>query len=346
MIRQRGVERGIPTASLRFGLSLDRRARWAKLANQCPVNLILRRAELVTTSGTAEGRLSGRYHASKWAVGLCAALALGCPSHASGAGDPASKILSKATWAGMDWQHPEGSALWKSLTWGARGDGTVKKSTVTLWGTQFKAMFLGGRLHFYANDTFPSCDGLESKTAARFGKPSGDDGSIVIPFAETRSMKMVMVAYQWDLGSTRILASCTGLTSSPADPSDPDKLTWSLTFASPARLPKLIPKFALRCTRTISYPDGTTHQAPDFAMWIDPDMQNVTNADGVVIADNVTFAATDSSLRFSVTRNAVRSEYVIDRITGALSATIIQNGQQGGTISGKCDKASTLEAKF
>jgi hypothetical protein len=290
--------------------------------------------------------MNGRFYPRIATAGICAALALGWLSQASGATDPASQILNKATWAGMDWQHPEGSALWKSLTWDASDDGTVKKSTATIWGTQFKVMLLGGVLHFDANDAFPSCDGLEAKAAAHFGKPLSDDSSITIPFSETRSMKMVMVAYQWDVGGTRILASCTGSTSSPADPSDPDKLTWSLTFAPPAHLPKLIPKFALRCTRTASYPDGTTHDATDLAMWIDPYMKNVTNADGVVIADNGTFAATDSTLRFSVTRNAIRSDYVIDRITGSLSATIMQNGQQGGTISGKCDKASTLGAKF
>jgi hypothetical protein len=290
--------------------------------------------------------MGGKYQSRGATAGICAALLFGWLFQASAATDPASQILSKATWAGMNWQHLENSALWKSLTWDASGDGTVKKSTVTIWGTQFKAMWLGGVLHFDANDAFPSCDGLETKATAQFGKPLGNDSSIVIPFSETRSMKMVFVNYQWEAGGTRILASCTGSTSSPTDPSDPDKLTWSLTFAPLARLPKMIPKFALRCTRTASYPDGTTHDATDLAMWIDPSMKNVTNADGVVIADNGTFSATDSTLRFSVTRNAVRSDYVIDRITGSLSAAIIQNGQQGGTISGKCEKASTLGAKF
>lgn len=278
-------------------------------------------------------------------LALVAALAasMALPADASAILDPASYLLSKAAWAAMDWQKPEDSPLWRSLAWTVSGDGTVSQATVTIFGTPFKALWMGGVLHIIATDAFPSCDGLEPKTTVQFGEPLADDGSVVIPFSETRSMKMVAMFYQWDVGNTRILASCVDPTSSPTDP---NKLTWELTFAPPRKLPKLMPKFALRCTRTVTYGDGTTHDATDVAMWVDPYMKNVTNADGVEIADKGTFVATDSQLRFTATRGGVRSDYTIDRITGSLSATVLQNDQQAGTIGGKCEKASSLGAKF
>lgn len=276
----------------------------------------------------------------------CGVLALALPASAGGAADTSAYALSKAQWARIDWQKPEGSPLWKSLSWTTSGDGTVKEATMMLVGAPYRVLWMGGELHLDERDALPSCEDLAPKFAAHFGKPLEDDESIVIPFSETRSMKMVAVFYEWDIGNTRVLARCTGATSSPADPSDPDKLNWSLSFTSPARRPKLTPKFALRCTRTVNYPDGTTHDATDFAIWVNTSLKQVTNADRVVIADNGTVSATDSQITFSVTRNAVKSDYTIDRVTGSLSATVIQDSHAAGTINGKCEKAASLGTKF
>jgi hypothetical protein len=295
---------------------------------------------------SAEEKLKRRLHSIWRPVVMCAALASAFFARAGGASDPASMFLSKAQWEHMDWQTSEASLAWKSVPWATSGDGSVKEATITIFGAPFKALWMEGILHLDAKDTFPTCDGLKPKMAAKLGRPVEDDGSIVIPYSETRSMKMIAVFYQWDIGRTRIHASCNGSTSSPAEPSNSDRLNWTISIAPLARLPNVIPKFALSCTRKINYPEGTSRDASEIAMWVDPYMKNVTNADGVVIADTGTVSITDSEIRFSATRSAVRSDYIIDRITGSLSATVYQDGEQAGTINGNCEKAMSLGAKF
>ena len=159
-----------------------------------------------------------------------------------GAPDLSAGILSKTEWERMDWHKPKASSLWKNPSWIKRVGDSRRETTIRLFGKPFTADWDDGTgyssssLHLEAKDAFASCDGLQQQMAAQFGKPVSDDGSIVIPISTTVGLREVSMYYQWDIGSTRILASCTGSMPSPPDASEPIKLTWSLAFSSPSRL--------------------------------------------------------------------------------------------------------------
>jgi hypothetical protein len=279
-----------------------------------------------------------------WAVILAFLVTPAPTAHAAGTEYPVAGELSRTEIMQINWQHPEASALWKQL--GLPTQASVKDQPVTLYGQTFNAVWGGGVLHLESKDQ-PTCEGILPKMKTQFGKPIEDDGSIVIPLSETQNMKMLFLMYQWDVGHTRLGLMCAGNASTPALPDSPDKASWSFAIAPiEGGLKTIVPRFALRCTRTVSYTDGTTHSASDLAIWVDPTMQHITNPDQSVIADNGSVVTTDSRISFTVTREKIKSDYAIDRYTGALTAAITQDNRTAGRISGNCEKASALNQKF
>lgn len=285
-----------------------------------------------------------------------------CIARSASAAEPAETYLNKHYWQEMDWGNAESSKLWQMDGW-LRFEGEqstyatfVMRRKLTLLGHQFDAnlAYLNKRYfnqHFtslYTKVTRPECDALLKELTAKFGKPAMNDGTIAIPVAEDTFVRMVNYEYQWDMGDTRLLASCSGNASQNGEiVKDEGQFAWSMKFAHRSLTPKLEPKFALICTRTITYAsDGETSNLNDLVAWFDLSRSRVLSTNLVILSDKDSFHATDDDIRFSMTRTDYVMDYTVNRISGSLTATIKENGQRVGNIAGKCEKTEAPVKKF
>ena len=113
---------------------------------------------------------------------------------------------------------------------------------------------------------------------------------------------------------------------------------------------KLVPKFALRCTRKLKtiYRPGVINELPELNVWVDTRGKRLTDIDDVPISDTNSFQANDREIRFRIRgANTVIADYVLDRVSGALSAQVSdQRNPVVGKVIGTCEKTDTIEKKF
>jgi hypothetical protein len=194
----------------------------------------------------------------------------------------------------------------------------------------------------------PECDELLKRLTAAFGRPVMKDGTIANQVAEDTFVRIVAYEYQWDMGNTRLLASCFwSATQSGEIVRDEGLFRWSMKFAHRSLTAKLQPRFALICTRTITYAAaGKTSNLDDLVAWFDLSRSRVLSTNLVILSDKDSFHATSDRIRFSITRSAYVMDYTINRISGSLAAIITENGQRVGSIAGTCERTETTVKKF
>jgi hypothetical protein len=284
---------------------------------------------------------------------------------ADAADDQAARYyLDRGYWITMDWGRVETSKLWRTDGWvpfeGEQYESTtfLKQRTVTILGQDLSATW-GYRnnkqenrfftaLHSSRNLTRGACEDIAKRTAAKLGHPVKDDGTFALPISKDSYFLMISSDYQWDLGETRIYAACDGSgTKGGGGEHDTNDFTWSMKFAHVSDTPKLVPKFALTCVRSLNF---TTQPNPqplaDMVILIDLFRGRVLTSDLVPLADEKSLHASEGEIRFSVSTQTVSTDYVISRVTGALSASVKQSGQPAASISGRCEKTDTMVRKF
>jgi hypothetical protein len=290
----------------------------------------------------------------------CASSFLGALAIASEG--PLEPFASKEFWKRFDWATAEESKLWQSNQWrvfDGKQDNVAtftKKGDVTLFGTKYTANFAylndGKSLPHYAilvrEVSKRECDKARDALNAKWGRSASNDGSIAIPTGNDTTLKFVNENYQWDFGDTRVMATCIGAESPAEDQSQSgNELVWSVKFAHKSRTKKLVPKFALTCTRTLANNlTGSTQSADDMVIWIDLFSERVSRIDLVPISDSDSFRSSENVIRFATTKGSTKALYAIDRVTGALSADIVDGEKTIGRISGRCSKSAAPVRKF
>ena len=84
------------------------------------------------------------------------------------------------------------------------------------------------------------------------------------------------------------------------------------------------------------------------AFWVDLNVNMATSPTHESFGQERSFKATEDTLSFKAksASGSIETDYEINRITGALSAHSIQNGQEVATQSGQCEKSDSLDPKF
>jgi hypothetical protein len=274
--------------------------------------------------------------------------------------------LSKKYWEQMNWQQAEKSSLWLAPGWLPR-EGILAESVtspkqrkVILFGKEFNAALnyedknvdykLSSTI-FGSKATKNDCIRIQKELTAIFGQPVFNDGSwMALYYSPKNFMRVVEMSYQWDIGDSRINAGCGGSeTNETENQLDADKFLWSIYYAHQSVIKKLVPKFALRCTRKsrMNFGDREQRDLPDQVFWVDTYSERVTNASGQIISDTDSFQATDLEIKFKQTgENKMVFAYVLDRVGGSLSVTIHDKQWVAATINGKCEKSEAIEKKF
>lgn len=290
-----------------------------------------------------------------------AMLLTGIP-HIAGAASPADMYLDADFWQRMEWQEAPSSALWQQEGWapfeGQQAERLVftQERSLNLLGQEFTARLGYDRSAvsyeyisaLYAEVSRSQCEPQSQALVERFGEPIAHDGTVALPIAENTFMRIIALSYQWDIGDTRLTATCFGFVNQHREVETEDgKFTWSMRYTHRSVTEKIAPKFGLTCTRTLTYAvSGDSRQVSDLVLWIDLYRSRVLGIDLVVLSDEDSLIATTGDIRFSMTRKGLLTDYTINRVTGALTATISEEDQRVGTLMGKCEKSQALTRKF
>lgn len=293
-------------------------------------------------------------------IGLSAFFSLYCSSVY--AANLADLYLSKSFWQNVQWGEVSGSQLWKASGWrdyeGEQNASTTFEKTQPLNFSGFKFTANLARLndplldfpHFatFTGETTQGCQTIIKRVSEAFGKPSELDASMAVPLGNNDFHFLVAKNYQWNLGSTRIQGMCFGNASEIGGNRREDETPfWSLRFGHQSQTRKIEPKILLSCTQTINF-DGDDKPRPvrDLIVWIDVFSSRASFANHVVYSDKGTFQATESEIRFSATNKDLRTDHVINRLSGSLNSILNKNGKRMGRITGTCEKSDVLTRKF
>ena len=297
----------------------------------------------------------------------CGALIFGSPNAFA---DPvANYYLDPGYWKAMEWSQPESSALWKASGWEPlEGEGALlkdehngkvlKRRTLSMGGDALHAQWtsndVGTFTNFWGEISRGDCLEIVKVFKTRFGSPITNDGTANFSFSPDAQLFLVSEQYQWDVGNTRISASCFGMTKPATDDSKKNNFLLGIEYTNLSATPKLIPKFALRCTQRIHVSNGGVEDSDmgDFEFWVDVHNKNVLNAHNIILSDPHSFHADDGAIDFSITNNGndvLRSSvlhYSLNRQTGEIDGTAKTDGLPDATITGECDKVDSIQNKF
>jgi len=300
------------------------------------------------------------------------ALVSGCAvlvSTLSAFADPAAAYYLDANfWKKIDWTLPQTSLLWRLPGWTIpvgddahiEGGTMLERRTISIDGTAFNAYWGSGNTGMFSSFTGEvsraQCFKLADTFRARFGPSLINDGTMNTSFGGTTSVNLIAVDYQWDLGNTRVSSACFGSVTEDTNHHESDgPLIFLIEFGDVTTVPKLVPKFALRCTERIHVSNGSVEDQdqPDFEFWVDTRNKHVLNAFHNVLSDPDSFKVDDGTIEFSmssrnghVAPSGLMAHYAINRITGDLEATYKIDGLPDAKITGTCNKIDSIEKKF
>jgi hypothetical protein len=254
-------------------------------------------------------------------------------------------FLDKGFWEHVSWDSIDGSALARADGWTKTG--ASRTTSLLLFGNEWHAEIRHGKVPVVRLETksLPKsgCDRLLKEFSARFGVPSFAEDGLKTKFSDTKYMKMVWLAYQWDIGGTRINGGCDA--NIDQDSENMAVYNWSVTYFPLDGISKLVPSIALRC-----YEKTDNTDSGEIAVIVDFDVDLVKRADGTAFSDPKTFFADDNEIRFdgSVYPNdapRIIIKYLISRVTGDLHAEY-ENRGHSKIITGHCEKVDRLENRF
>lgn len=282
--------------------------------------------------------------------------------------DPASDYyLDPTHWKNMDWSRPESAPLWQFDGWRQIHEATnrgmaLKERKIYILGEEFEALWaeqnLNGRrslsTSFTGSKSPNRCSQIVGTLRTRLGPPIINDGTVNFSFSPDAPLHMVNINYQWDLGNTRVSASCFGVDSkNPATGAKAqNEFHWFAIYSSIADQPKLIPKFALRCSQQISTLGRKAEDIGDLVFWVDVHNKTILNGNGILLSEPKSFRADPGVIEFSINSKNLGSSpqsvghYVLGRMNGSLEATIKQDGLPDARITGRCEKIKTIQKQF
>ena len=271
--------------------------------------------------------------------------------------DPMALLLSKDHWAGFKWEAAEQSDLWRMPGWvpdpdndplGVEGD---QDRVVSSWGHVFNISLESG----YSPPSNPSrvtlathpvrraqCLEFARRFSDALGTPVENEVAIYTRMGPSQYIKTDSIEHQWDVGDTRMSAACVAILSDRDEGLDPPKYVWEMSFEPLASAKRLVPKFALTCSRQMALvgEPGTASDIGPISLWIDPGKRVALTPDFTLFASHVQMGA--NSIRFEHVDGSKSWRYTLDTGSGALSAHVLEDGKQVAAVSGECTKVSDL----
>lgn len=282
----------------------------------------------------------------------------------------AGYYLDPTFWKNMDWGRPETSPLWQLPGWrqinGERHSGGVIALTerkISISGEEFEARWIAHNINgrrslatgFADVKSRNRCSQIAGILRTQFGPPIINDGTINSSFSPETPLNIVTIDYQWDLGNTRISALCFGMDGKDALKGSELKMdfVWTANYSSIADQPKLIQKFALRCSQKISIMGREAEDLPELSFWVDIKNKNILNGHNIVLSSPKSFRSDDGVIEFSINSKNFNSSppftvthYVLNRMNGSLDGMEEQDRLHGVRIAGRCEKIKAIQKKF
>ncbi len=192
-----------------------------------------------------------------------------------------------------------------------------------------------------------------SKVAASIGKELGvaveSDETTRMYFSENNFIELSNKEWQWTVGSTRITADCGGMKSFGGKDSSSNAVPFSflsVNYESVKTRSKLEPPFLLRCNQEIEFMQGRTKQASsDLVFWVSLSRPLFRTTGLSVIGDPKSHMLDDFRFSFKIKRKSFSTTYRVDRVTGELSADVMEGDKKVATVRGNCQKESS-QKKF
>lgn len=272
--------------------------------------------------------------------------------------DPMRLLLSRDHWSSFNWASAEQSELWRLPGWVPDAEelhaeigwrGTWNFSS---WGMPFSARLESSD----PGNQFPpkvkldtvlfrrsQCDEVAKRFADAFGTPIENELSVYLARTETAYMRTDFLDHQWDIGETRVSASCFGMVSDRDEGLDMPRFAWSIRFEHLPNADRLVPKFAMTCSRRMASVDeaGAPKDVGSIAFWVNPATSQVLTPAFTMFAKLAQIDA--GSIRFEHRNGAQVSRYEVDRSNGRLAAGVFSEGKLVGTLTGECEVVPQLE---
>jgi hypothetical protein len=289
-------------------------------------------------------------------------------AHAQNQTDSFARVVEdKKTWQEMNWDRFEASKVWTANGWNddpskEKKRTFVKSRTVRLFDIDFKATLSRSNnvvknpwtLAAHTGEASTGdCDKAMSWATTRFGSPAvtldgSHDGQLSNegPITVTRVSRTT----QWDVGQTRILVWCDGITPKEKQPDEsvrpPFLLVVSFHHKSETEVK---PMFMLSCSRKITQSDGKTGDATPLLFYVDEYYQTVRNPQKRPYSgDHNEFSITPETITFAIRfSETLLMKYSVNRLTGSLYGTGTTAGTSHTfTTTGMCEKVEPTSKKF
>jgi hypothetical protein len=164
------------------------------------------------------------------------------------------------------------------------------------WGTTTKANDRNNLFTWFTSTdlTAKDCSQIADALRTQLGPPIINDGTTNLGSSPDAPLQ-VQINYQWDLGNTRVSGTCFGMNSrnSLTGVEEGTNFLLNALYTSKALQPKLIPKFALRCSRQGQILGGKVSNLNELSFWVDLHNKRVTNEFDIVLSDLKSFSPDD-----------------------------------------------------
>lgn len=292
-------------------------------------------------------------------------LALAAAGSAIAADDPVARMAAdKRTWVNFNyWSSMEASPIWNTGGWSDyTGEQTIERTWLKQRETvfagipmtaQFSKRNSGDKPWLLVFNTVKAqvadCRNSIAWATAAYGNPTASfDYSQSSPKTEQNPVAIQFLerGAQYELGATRLTVSCMGILFPSADNQTADQtIAVTFNFARPTTQNKLVPLFALSCSRKATFQDGEIRALEPLEFHVDEYGKAVRNlqkdrfgSDTEITADHISFAINTQKL------NQI---YHIDRRTGRLSGKgVITATSHTTQFSGNCEKIDPNAKKF
>jgi len=270
-------------------------------------------------------------------------------------------VAEPKEWSSFDWSKAAEHRVFKDQRWQRRADAKVQSNGKVI-SSELEARVQGDvwrvlRWDADANGGAPVMLTMSrdlpysecQSAAARYGKdlaqPVANDNSLRTYTSEEHYVTSLMTSTQWVVGSTVIQADCIGFTSTFKMAKDkPDEALLNVSIQPLASTKVMAKNFTLRCSRKLKIgASGEERQIEDMALLVSPNEPFMIRSPNLASqsASDEKVMIDDLTIRFVSSTKVGKVAYLIDRVTGSLSAEVKDNGRYVATVMGKCEKATS-----
>ena len=274
--------------------------------------------------------------------------------------DPLTSVVeTPLLWRSFNWSQAKTSSLWMDKRWKPSPTDTEQPDDAThvrsfsalgtTWNARLRSQSQVDKLSIAADVSASKCPDLVTAFGKTIGEAIFSDDTLATYFSETSFFKLVFQKYQWTQGTTRIDAACVGSQASAATSSPNDAAAepffLNITFSPADQTPVLQPTFMLRCTRKsvmlLGQADERTYS--DLVFLVDIANKKIKNPRFAQISEDGTASIDDSEIIFTISTNKNRIKHRVDRITGTLSAELMEGDKTLARVSGNCERVSSTK---